>query len=151
MIPRVWNSSWQRTAWETEKTARCEDCIKRVAVDVQENPQVSVRIRSVQLALSTGSLRRLNYLTLYCPYSYSCTIGIPLFETRLVSPLRQKRVKASSIQNSNDTRVENRRPSETVRLDTWFLATHKWWFHFAADCVWRGAFLPHRTYQQIKL
>ena len=26
-------------------------------------------------------------LTLYCPYLYSYPIGIPLFETRLMSPL----------------------------------------------------------------
>ena len=40
------------------RTARCEDCIQRVAINVQENPQKSIGVRSLQLGLPTGSLRR---------------------------------------------------------------------------------------------
>ena len=38
----------------------------------------------------------LNYrtsLTFYCPYLYNYPIGIPLYKTRLMSPLGQQRVK----------------------------------------------------------
>ena len=36
-------------------------------------------------------------LTLCCPHLYSYHIGIPLFETRLMSPLGHKRVKSCII------------------------------------------------------
>ena len=47
------------------RTAQCEDGIQRVAIDDQENPQTSKRVRFAQLGLSTVSLRRtMNHLKL---------------------------------------------------------------------------------------
>ena len=47
MIKRVWDS---RTAADKEcpgrpRTAQCEDRIQRVPIDVQENPQTSIRVK----------------------------------------------------------------------------------------------------------
>ena len=48
-----------------QRTVRCKDGIKRVVIDVHENPHTLIRVSSAQLGLSTGSLCRImNHLKL---------------------------------------------------------------------------------------